>query len=59
MNLKISVLVKSLKSSIVEFNWPVRVVGVHKTCGLNNPWHHLRKMSSWVGIPVDPHVPNC
>ena len=23
-------------------------LGVHGICGLNNPWHHLRKMSSWV-----------
>ena len=22
---------------------------MHGTCGLINPWHHLRKMSSWVG----------
>ena len=24
-------------------------LGVHGTYGLINPWHHLRKMSSWVG----------
>ena len=29
-------------------------LGVHGTCGLNNPWHHLRKMSSWVGNPGRP-----
>ena len=27
---------------------------VHGTCGLINPWHHLRKMSSWVGNPGRP-----
>ena len=27
---------------------------MHGTCGLNNPWHHLRKMSSWVGNPGRP-----
>ena len=27
---------------------------MHGTCGLNNPWHHLRKMSSWVGNPSRP-----
>ena len=29
-------------------------LGVHGTCGLINPWHHLQKMSSWVGIPGRP-----
>ena len=29
-------------------------LGVHGTCGLNNPWHHLRKMSSWVENPGRP-----
>ena len=29
-------------------------LGVHGTCGLINPWHHLRKMSSWVGNPGRP-----
>ena len=27
---------------------------MHGTCGLINPWHHLRKMSSWVGNPGRP-----
>ena len=27
---------------------------MHGTCGLNNPWHYLRKMSSWVGNPGRP-----
>ena len=27
---------------------------MHGTSGLNNPWHHLRKMSSWVGNPGRP-----
>ena len=27
---------------------------MHGTYGLNNPWHHLRKMSSWVGNPGRP-----
>ena len=26
-------------------------LGVHGTCGLINHWHHLLKMSSWVGYP--------
>ena len=29
-------------------------LGVHRTCGLINPWHHLQKMSSWVGNPGRP-----
>ena len=29
-------------------------LGVQGTCGLNNPWHHLRKISSWVGNPGKP-----
>ena len=32
----------------------VRRLGVHGTCDLINPWHHLRKMSSWVGNPGRP-----
>ena len=31
-----------------------RRLGVHGTCGLNNPWHYLRKMSSLVGNPDRP-----
>ena len=27
---------------------------MHGTCGLINPWHHMRKMSSWVGNPGRP-----
>ena len=27
---------------------------MHGTCGLNNPWHHLRKVSNWVGNPGRP-----
>ena len=27
---------------------------MHGTCGLINPWHHLTKMSSWVGNPCRP-----
>ena len=27
---------------------------MHGTSGLKNPWHHLRKMSSWVGNPSRP-----
>ena len=27
---------------------------MHGTCGLINPWHHLQKMSSWVGNPSRP-----
>ena len=29
-------------------------LGVHGTCGLNNPWHHLWKISSLVGNPGRP-----
>ena len=30
-------------------------LGVHGgTCGLINPWHHVRKMSTWVGNPSRP-----
>ena len=29
-------------------------LGVHGTFGLINPWHHLRKMSSWIGNPGRP-----
>ena len=29
-------------------------LGVPGTCGWNNPWHHLWKMSSWVRIPGRP-----
>ena len=27
-------------------------LGVHGTCGLNNLWHYLRKISSWVETPL-------
>ena len=30
------------------------MLGFHGFCGLNNPWHHLWKMSSWVGNPGRP-----
>ena len=29
-------------------------LGVHRTCGLNDPWHHLWKMPSRVGNPGRP-----
>ena len=29
---------------------------VHRTCGQNNPWHHLRTMSLLVGNPDKPLV---
>ena len=34
---------------------PILIVdSVHGTCGLINPCHHLRKMSSWVRNPGRP-----
>ena len=27
-------------------------MGVHGTCGLNNPWHHLRNMEFLVDLPT-------
>ena len=61
-------LLLTLKSRLDLISRPILVVGsvdaelaigqyrlgVHGTCGLNNPWHHLRKMSSWVGNPGRP-----
>ena len=43
------ILVVGAKLAIGQYR-----LGVHGTCGLNNPWHHLRKMSSWVENPGRP-----